>query len=168
MTEWKLEDLSSELSKAAYGRNLENGKKFFTELACIQCHKLGKEGQAYGPDLAGVFVRHKNDRSSVLQQILEPSKIIEERYRNVTFTTTAGEPVSGMVLKEDAQSVTLQTGPSDALVQTIKKSDITKREPQASSVMPIGLLNTLSKEQIFDLLAYIESGGNTLVHEHHN
>ena len=73
-----------------------------------------------------------------------------------------------MIVKEDADSVTIQTGPADALIQTLKKSELKERQPQKSSLMPIGLLNTLSKEQIFDLLAYLESGGNvqTDTHQH--
>src|SRR5207245_6233021 len=166
ITEWKLEDLAPELSKVAYGRNLENGKSLFTQVACVQCHKLGKQGYAYGPDLTGVLVRYKNDRALVLQQILEPSKVIEERYRNVNFELKAGEPVTGMVLKEDSQTVSIQTGPADSLIQTLNKSDIQQRQPQASSPMPLGLLNALSNDTIFDLLAYLESEGNIENHAH--
>jgi len=166
LTEWKLEDLTPDLPKVSFGRNLENGKKLFTQLACVQCHKLGKEGYAYGADLAGVLARYKNDRAAVLQQILEPSKVIEDRYRNFNFVLKNGEPVLGMVLKEDAQTVTIQSGPADSLIQTLNKSNILQRQPQSSSPMPVGLLNSLSKEQILDLLAYIEAGGEAQSHRH--
>ena len=165
-TEWKLADLVPELSKISSGRDLPNGKKFFTQLACAQCHKLGEEGYAYGPDLNGVFARYTNDPAAVLQQILEPSKQIEERYRQTSFDLKDGEPVTGMVLKEDAQSVTVQSGPADSLIQKLAKADILKRQPQTSSPMPVGLLNNLSKEQILDLLAYIQSGAAPQAHEH--
>jgi putative heme-binding domain-containing protein len=166
ITEWKLEDLAPELSKVGFGRNLEKGKELLTKLACIQCHKLGQAGYAYGPDLTDVLARYKNDRTNVLQQILEPSKIIADRYRNIAFDLTNGEPVTGMILKEDADTVIIQSGPADSLIQTLKKSDIQERRPQPSSPMPVGLLNSLSKEQIFDLLAYLESGGKPRVHDH--
>ena len=102
----------------------------------------------------------------MLRQILEPSLVIPERYRNVQFEVKNGEPVYGMVLKEDADTVTIQTGASEALIKSLKKSEITERQVQASSLMPLGLLNSLSKEQIFDLLAYVESGGTVPAHEH--
>ncbi len=165
-TEWKLEDLTPELSKASYGRDLQSGKELFTKLACIQCHKLGHDGYLYGPDLTDVFARYKNDRTNVLQQILEPSKVIADRYRNFSFELKNSEPVTGMVLKEDAETITIQSGPADSLIQTLKKSEIQQRRPQISSPMPLGLLNSLSKEQILDLLAYIESGGVVHTHEH--
>ncbi|HVV70738.1 MAG TPA: hypothetical protein VHI52_04425, partial [Verrucomicrobiae bacterium] len=113
-----------------------------------------------------VFSRYKNDRAGVLEQILEPSKLVEARYKNVNFELKDGEPVLGMILKEDADTVTVQTGPADSLIQTIKKADITQRQPRDSSPMPVGLLNALSKEQIFDLLAYLESGGEPEHHVH--
>ena len=166
ITEWKLEDLTPDLSKVGYGRNPERGRDLVTKLACIQCHKLGQTGYAYGPDLTDVFARYKNDRTNVLQQILEPSKIIDDRYRNVAFDLTDGEPVTGMILKEDADKVTIQSGPADSLIQTLKKSRIQQRRAQTSSPMPVGLLNSLSKEQIFDLLAYVTSGGKPSVHDH--
>ncbi len=167
ITEWKLADLASDLGQVGTGRDLIGGKELFSKLACIQCHKLGEQGYSFGPNLTDVFTRYKQDRASVLDQILEPSKLIDERYRNLNFEVKdEDEPVTGMVIKEDAETVTVQTGPADSLIRILKKSDILKRTPQLSSPMPLGLLNTLSKEQILDLLAYIESGGNMPSHDH--
>ena len=166
LTEWKLEDVESELAKVGVGRNLAGGKELFTKLACAQCHRLGAEGYAYGPDLADVFKRYNNSRADVLRQILEPSLVIAERYRNNRFDMKSGDEVAGMIVKEDADTVTVQSGPSDALIQTFRKSQIKGRQPQSSSMMPVGLLNTLSKEQILDLLAFLESGGKGVEHQH--
>ncbi|MDB6037426.1 MAG: hypothetical protein JWM99_1267 [Verrucomicrobiales bacterium] len=166
ITEWKLEDLAPDLNKVGFGRNLEAGKALFTTLGCAQCHKLGVEGVDYGPQLTDVFKRYNNDRAQVLHQILEPSLVISNRYRTIEFEMKDGEPVLGMIIKEDPQTVTIQTGPSDALIQTLKSPDIKSRQPQKSSVMPVGLLNTLSKDQIFDLLAYLEAGGKIEPHDH--
>jgi hypothetical protein len=73
-----------------------------------------------------------------------------------------------MILKEDDTTVTVQSGPSDALIQTLKKSDIKMRALQPSSLMPVGLLYSLSKENILDLLAFVEAGGDTkaAAHQH--
>jgi putative heme-binding domain-containing protein len=166
LTEWKLEDLAPDLPKVGADRNLANGRHLFTQLACRQCHTIAGEGYAYGPDLTEVGQRWKGDRSAVLQQILEPSRAIEERYRSVSFGLKDGEEVTGMVLKDDSETVTVQLGASDTLIQTLKKSDITHRQPQKNSVMPLGLLNALSKDQILDLMAFLESGGKIPVHAH--
>jgi putative heme-binding domain-containing protein len=166
VTEWKVDDLAADLAQANVGRNLANGKELFTKLSCAQCHKLGPEGNNYGPDLSDVFQRYKSDRRELLRQILEPSLVISNRYRNYQFELKNGDSAMGMVLQEDAQNVTIQTGPSEALIQTLKQSDIQERQPQSSSVMPLGLLNTLSKDQILDLLALLESGGRPHAHDH--
>ena len=166
LTAWKLADLAPDLAAAGSTRDLLAGRALFTKLACVQCHKIGTNGYAYGPDLTEVFPRWKGDRANVLEQILEPSKVIEERYRPIRFLLKDGDDATGLVLKEEADTVTIQTGASDSLIQTLKKADITERRPQTSSVMPVGLLNALSKEQIFDLLAYLEAGGTVPIHEH--
>ena len=168
ITEWKIEDFTSEIAKAGSGRNLARGKELYTKLACAGCHKLGKEGIVYGPELTKIFQQYNNDRAMILRQILEPSLVISNRYRNIQFEIKNDEPVLGMIVKEDVATVTVQTGPAAALIQTLKKSDIKERQPQTSSAMPTGLLNSLSKEEIFDLLAYLESGGNSSTHQHNH
>jgi putative heme-binding domain-containing protein len=168
MTDWKIEDLAPDLAKSGTNGNAASGREFFTKLACVQCHKLGNEGYAYGPDLTDLFKRYNNDRAEVLRQILEPSLKIDDRYRNYQFELANGEELMGMIVKEDADTLTIHTGPSDALIQTLRKSDIKQRQPQNSSLMPLGLLNILTKAQIFDLVAFLESGGNVPPHEHNH
>jgi putative heme-binding domain-containing protein len=166
LVEWKLADFASDQDRAGAVANAAAGKEFFSKLACVQCHKLGSQGYSFGPDLTDVFKRYKNDRAAVLQQILEPSKVIEDRYRNFNFELNNGDSVLGLILKDDEQSVTIQTGPADSLIQVLKKSEIHRQRAQASSPMPVGLLNSLGKSEILDLLAYLESGGNIPPHNH--
>ncbi|MDX1953043.1 MAG: c-type cytochrome [Verrucomicrobiota bacterium] len=159
ITEWKLEDFTPDLAKSPQHRNIANGRELFEKTACIQCHKFGAEGYAFGPDLTDVFKRFNQDRALLLSEILEPSKKIEERYRNYLLELKDGESNSGMIVKEDNESITIHGGPSDTLITQIPKNSIAKKEPQDASLMPMGLLSTLSKEQILDLLAYLESSG---------
>ncbi len=166
ITEWKVEDFSGKLENLDAGRNLMAGKELFTKLACVQCHKLGAEGNSYGPELTTVFTRYQNNPAEVLRQILEPSLKIEDRYRTYNFDTKDGETVTGMVVKEEPDAVIVQSGPSEALIQTIKKSEIKAKQAQATSPMPLGLLATLDQEQILDLLAYVKSGGKAEPHQH--
>ena len=97
---------------------------------------------------------------SVLAEILEPSKNIEEQYRNVTLELGDENSLSGLVLAEDATTVTTQTGPAANQVQKVAKSAIKSRRVSALSIMPAALLNPLDKEQILDLLAYVLAGGS--------
>jgi putative heme-binding domain-containing protein len=68
--------------------------------------------------------------------------------------------VSGNIVSEDETSVTIQTGATAAQSQKIPKSNIESRRPSTVSIMPAGLLNTLDKEQILDLVAYLVANGD--------
>ena len=120
---------------------------------------MGKEGVAFGPALADVVKKYKGDAKAVLQEILEASKAIEEKYRNVTLELGDENSLSGLILAEDKDSVTIQTGPTAAQVQKVAKLAIKSRKPSALSLMPAGLVNALDKEQILDLLAYLLAEG---------
>jgi putative heme-binding domain-containing protein len=166
VTEWKVEDLAPAMAAAGPSRNAARGREIFTKLACASCHKFGAEGVNYGPELTDVFPRFNQDRAELLRHIIEPSLAITNRYRNYEFELKDGESLFGMIVNEDGNSWTVQTGPSDTLIQTLKKSDVANQRPQNSSLMPLALLNTLSKEEILDLLAYLEAGANSAAHNH--
>lgn len=166
VTEWKVEDLAPDLGQVSSGRNLARGKALFTKLACAGCHQLGVEGISYGPDLTDLLQRYQTNRADILRQILEPSLVISNRYRNIQFELKNGDELLGLIVQAEGERLTVQSGPSAALIQTLKLSDIKTQQPQSSSPMPLGLLNLLSKEEVFDLLAYLESGGQLPAHEH--
>ena len=159
-TEWKLADFADDLKRVGQHRNFARGQQQFTALACAQCHQLGKEGVAFGPSLSDVVKKYQGDAKLVLQEILEPSKAIEEKYRNVTLDLGNENSPTGLILAEDATTVTIQTGPTAAQVQKVAKTAIKSRKASALSLMPAGLLNTLDKEQILDLLAFLLAGGS--------
>ena len=166
ITEWKTEDLSAGLSKLDSGRNIAGGKDSFTKLACASCHKLGAEGVNYGPELTDVFLRYQNRPLEVLRQIIEPSLVVSNRYRGFDFELKNSDELSGMIVKEEGELLTVQTGPAASLIQTLKKADIKTQKPQKSSLMPQGLLNSLSGDEILDLLAFIKAGGIVPAHQH--
>ena len=159
-TEWKLTDFTEDLKRVGQHRNFAIGQQLFTALACAQCHQLGKEGVAFGPSPGDIVKKYRGDARAVLQEILEPSRSIEEKYRNVTLENGDENSPVGIILSEDSATVTIQTGPTLAQVQKVAKSAIKSRRPSALSLMPAGLVNSLDKEQILDLLAYLLAEGN--------
>lgn len=96
----------------------------------------------------------------MLAEILEPSKNLEPRYRPIEFSLGNDDPFTGFLIKEEGETLTIQTGPGEAMVKKFAKKDLTSRA-SSSSLMPPGLLNLLNKEQILDLLAYLQAGGDT-------
>lgn len=168
ITDWKVEDFAADLAAADQRGNVESGRSLFTSLACVQCHRLGQEGYAFGPDLKESLRQLNHNRQELLRQILEPSKTIADRYRNYQFELEDGETITGMILEEGADFLVIQAGPSDTLIQKIPKSRIRGRKAQEVSAMPAGLLGMASKEQVLDLLAFLESGGTGPVVQHHH
>lgn len=155
---WTVADLAPDLDQAASGRNFERGKEIFSSLQCLQCHHFQQAGGNFGPDLTAVGNRF--NRHDILESILEPSKIISEQYAAHLFTTKQGEAVIGLILDENNDTITVLTNPLDGAKRTLGKAAISARQKSPVSLMPPGLLSVLTKEEILDLIAYIQSSGN--------
>ncbi len=119
----------------------------------------GKKGGIIGPDLTAVPSRF--DRRALLESILEPSKVIDEKFRNIAFVLKNGNSIVGAVEREDEQKVIVRESPLGENSIELPKQRIVRREPSPISPMPAGLVNGLRREQILDLLAFLESGANT-------
>jgi putative heme-binding domain-containing protein len=152
--QWEMDDFDGRAVSQERG-NRARGQRLFTEIGCAQCHRVGNEGGLAGPDLTAVGARF--DQRALLESIVEPSKVIADVYRNVTIVTKSGAIYDGRVLSEDASRVTLATNPADPDSQErIPVGQIVSRRTSDVSAMPEGLLNTLSREEIFDLLEWLE------------
>lgn len=157
--EWTMNDFAAGFAAVGRGRDAARGQKLFNETGCALCHRLGREGGFVGPELTSVAARF--DRRALLESILEPSKVIAEVYRSVTVTTRAGAIHDGRIVGEDARSILLAINPVDPdQRRRINKAEIAAQKVSEISPMPAGLLDTLTREEILDLLAWIESGGD--------
>jgi putative heme-binding domain-containing protein len=140
------------------GRDLARGRNLFGATACIACHAFAGEGGGVGPDLTGVAGRYT--LRDLIENIVEPSRIISDQYGSEKITTReggvligrAGAPVDGRV-----QVAMNPFAPTDTI--TIQAADIQTREPHPVSLMPPGLINGLNDDELRDLLAYLLSGG---------
>ncbi len=156
--DWTMNDLSPLLEQASRSRDFAKGKEAYAAAQCQACHRFGNEGGAVGPDLTAVASRFS--RADILSAIVEPSKVVSEQYQNITITKKDGDDLTGRLLEETDDKLVLMVNPLEPDKKTtIKKSEVTKREPSKLSPMPEGLVNILSKDDILDLIAYMESGG---------
>lgn len=128
----------------------KRGQEVFQKLACIQCHSGSR---AIGPDLRGSGGRYSTD--DLMTAIVAPSRDVPERYRTTVVMTEEGQMYQGLVIYDSNQGVLLQTGPD----QTIRLTgdQIAMRRVSPSSLMPTGLLDKASDQQIADLIAYLKS-----------
>lgn len=171
ITEWKFSDFTDDLKRVGQHRNFAEGKQLFATLGCAQCHKLSKDDttgslsaaggvhQSVGPNIDDTITKHKRDAGAVLREMLEPSRNIEEKYRQVILALEDGTTRTGIVVTDEVATLTILTG-TPPKKQDIAKKLIDDRVASPVSIMPNGVLNTLDKEQILDLLAYLLAGGN--------
>jgi putative heme-binding domain-containing protein len=89
----------------------------------------------------------------------EPSKVVSEQYQNVTVTKKDGDDVTGRLVEETDSKLVLVPNQLTGDKVEIRKSDVQSRAASKFSPMPEGLINILTKEEILDLLAYMESAG---------
>ncbi len=156
--EWTTADLQPLLGQVSQGRNFARGRDIYIEAQCAACHRYGDQGGMIGPDLTAVATRFK--RQDMLEASTEPSKVLSEQYMNTAIETVDGKVLVGRIVEETPEKIVLRTNPLEAETVTIKKSEIESRALSKISPMPAGLLNNFTKDEVLDLLAYMESLGD--------
>lgn len=158
-TEWKLEDLAASIEQVQGGRSYGNGKQIFSVATCVACHKLDGVGNEFGPDLTKLDA--KLQAVDILKEILDPSAKINEKYQTYVFELESGTLMTALVLDESAETVTVIENPlAKAAPVVLKAADIVTREKSPISMMPKGLLDKLSRDEILDLIAYVSARGD--------
>jgi putative heme-binding domain-containing protein len=131
----------------------ERGRAAIVKARCLDCHKLGDQGQGLGPDLTTVSSRFRP--SEIMESIAEPSKVISDQYKSLQVATTDGKVLVGMPTAGEPDKLVLLL--SDGTKLTIPKSEIDEQKESNISVMPEGLVNALSLQEIVDMLALFDS-----------
>lgn len=158
-TMWTLEELSAAAETGMTGRDFEKGRRMFSAAACYACHRFRDGGGMNGPDLTGAGGRYS--AHDFLDQIIHPSKEINEQFAPVVVTQKNGDVVSGVVVNLSGDNVTLNTDLSDPNQRVnVDRKQVASMEVSKVSPMPPMLLSMLTKEEVLDLVAYVLSGGD--------
>lgn len=154
---WKMNDFQN-VEVDLKSRDLTKGRQAAAQTLCLVCHKIGDEGGMIGPDLTAVGARF--DVKALLESILIPSKVIAPKYRAVTYKMSDGNSVTGIAAGVWGKKLRIEVNPLTQQYVDINRAEIVTTEPATISTMPPGLINTLTREQILDLLAYLQKGGH--------
>ncbi len=156
-SKYTFDTLVAFLEQDAKGKagDVERGHKIFTKGKCVQCHRFDKEGETIGPDLTSV--RRRFQRKEIIESLVHPSQVISDQYRMVQVVTVDGLVHVGMPVPGNENSDKLVLLLSDATKLEIPKTKIEENMPSKISVMPVGLLDELSLEEIADLFAFLET-----------
>jgi len=157
--EWKLAELSQVATTGLKNRDFDRGRKMFAAGGCFACHRFANEGGMTGPDLTGAGGRYSPH--DLLDQIINPSKEINEQFVPVIVKMKNGDIVTGVVVNMNGDRVTVNTDMFNPNQQIhVNRPQVENIEPSKVSPMPPGLLNLMQKDEVMDLLAYILSGGD--------
>lgn len=121
--------------------------------ACAACHKIGYLGGDLGPDLTSIS-QARGERD-LLEAVVYPSLSFVRSYEPVIVATKDGEEYSGVIRRDTAEELVLATGPGAE--QRLARADIAGQRPGATSVMPAGLNEQLTRQELADLLAFLKN-----------
>ena len=153
---WTRDDLADTLAGAVEGREHAAGMRALAAAECLQCHRFGGAGSSIGPDLSAVGRRF--DPLAILESILEPSKVVDPKYHATTWVLADGRVVTGRASMVNDREIAVETDALTGAVVKLARADIESSHPSPVSPMPQGLLDTLSRDEILDLVALLRAG----------
>lgn len=145
----------AELEKSISGGDASRGQEVFysAKAVCSTCHRVQMRGGQVGPDLSQIG-RIRTERD-LLESILYPSASLARDFESYTVATKDGESVSGIIQKETPE--VLQLAGSTGQPVMIARNTVVSVTPSALSIMPQGLEQALSKDELRDLVAFLRS-----------
>ena len=126
------------------------GKQLFTQ-NCAVCHRFNGAGNTVAPDLTGMGA---HGPAELIIHVLDPNREVEPNYYAYSVETRDGETYTGVISRENSQSLTLRNASGDV---EIKTADIKSRRNTGLSLMPNGF-EALGGETLRDILAYLCAG----------
>ena len=144
----------NELLESLKDGDIRRGQTIFNsqKAACFSCHKLGYLGGTVGPDLTSIG-QARTERD-LLESIVYPNASFVRSYEPMIVVTKSGEEYSGVLRRDAADEVLLATGPNAET--RVARVDIAEMRPGTVSVMPGGMEEELSRQELADLVSFLK------------
>jgi putative heme-binding domain-containing protein len=140
-------------------RSFENGRDMYLSAACMSCHSMGGEGSVIGPELSQLGSRFTP--KDMLEAIIEPNKTISDQYAATVFILKNGSSVVGKLVNQDAGYYYVSQNPFvPKELNKVPKNQVLEKRASDVSIMYSGLINSMNKNELRDLIAYLMAGGN--------
>jgi putative membrane-bound dehydrogenase-like protein len=146
--------LNAVLASLAPG-SAERGRQLFfgAQAACSACHSVAGEGSNIGPDLSKIAsIRTRRD---LLEAVTLPSASFARGFESYAVATADGQVFTGVLRRESPEAIWLRL--ADRSEVRLPRAEIEEMSPATQSIMPEGLLNTMTPAQRNDLVAFLES-----------
>ena len=129
--------------------DVKNGKALFSK-HCATCHQFFGEGGKVGPDITGA---QRTNIDYMLENIVDPSASVAADYQMHIIQMDDGRVVTGLIESETADVVTIRTATEQV---KLAADEVEQRKRSRESVMPSGILDALSDQEIRDLFGYLQ------------
>lgn len=130
--------------------NAVNGKAVFAK-HCLQCHKFEGQGHDVGPNLDGA----ERSMEYLLVNVVDPNRVVGTPYFSRTILLKNGKLITGILAEEDATTIRLKR--ENAVIEVIVKADIEEQTTSTKSLMPEGLPNNMTLQELRDLIGYLQA-----------
>ena len=147
----RLADIKEYQSSLSTKGDISQGKEIFKKV-CSACHRLENVGTSVGADLNGIRNR---GLPAVMLNILDPNREVKPKYLTYVLVDVKGRSTTGMITAENANSITLQK--PDGTSTTILRTEMEVLQSTGLSFMPEGLEKQVNKQQMADLLSYLNA-----------
>jgi putative heme-binding domain-containing protein len=149
---WSYEELLAFLDgdQGSHGSSTA-GAAVYQKARCDTCHRFGKVGGNFGPDLTSIASRFQ--KREILESIIYPSQVISDQYQSHTIALRDGGLFTGLLTPEVGGHVVVMQNNGQTV--TVAEGEITDLNPSNVSAMPAGLLNELTLQEIADLFAFL-------------
>lgn len=137
------------------GGDIRRGQAIFhsQKAACGSCHAMGYLGGRVGPDLTRIGgIRNERD---LLEAIVYPNASFVRSYEPVNVVTTSGKVLNGILKKDTAEEIVLSINATEEV--RVLREEIDELRPSTVSVMPSGLDQQLTPQQLADLIAFLRN-----------
>jgi putative heme-binding domain-containing protein len=133
--------------------NPVKGAKIFSSptAGCANCHRVKGEGIDVGPDLSEIG--SKLAKEALYESILDPSAGISFGYEAWQLELKSGDEAYGLLVSETAEEIGIKA--AGGIVTRYKKNDIARRQQMKLSIMPAGLQQTMTAQELVDLVEYL-------------
>lgn len=150
-------EMQSLVAEVAARGNPERGEQVFrrAEQLCLKCHAVGGSGGQVGPDLSSIGASAQVDY--LIDSLLQPSKAIKENYHATLVTTSRGQQLTGIKVRQTDNALVLRDDQDRETAVPLR--EIEEQGPSKISLMPEGLTDTLTRAELIDLVRFLSELG---------
>jgi len=154
---WTVDDLKSAFPSGwERARSLARGHEVFVTAGCVKCHGFRGEGVKSAPELGEITKKYRD--LELLRQIVEPSVALLEGYENRVFELLNGDSAVGRVVGESPEGWRIAANLQEPdKTDLVRREDVKSQRPSKLSPMPTGLLVTFTRDEILDLIAFLQT-----------